>query len=208
MTQQNITGKTMEKLHENPLIVHELKRILKEHYPFLEYDDHMSKKLSEDFLERVRSDELYVRVKPKMEWTERDRRVIEDVCDKLSQAINVPLMSEVCPPARCYKSGYESSRQNLDTEWTVFRLYKAMINQDPGIHGGDPVFMGTRVPIKSLIDHLKAGESLDDFLDGFTSVSREQTIAFLEFALETVFETINTIKSDDNSTCVFYLTKT
>jgi uncharacterized protein (DUF433 family) len=42
--------------------------------------------------------------------------------------------------------------------------------------------MGTRVPIPSLIHHLKAGESLDDFLDGFTSVSREQAIAFLEFA--------------------------
>lgn len=198
----------MEKLHENPFVVHELERILKEDYPFLVYDDHMSKKLSQDFLERVRSDELYVRVKPKMERTERNGNVIEDVCDKLSQAINVPLMSEVCPPARCYKSGYESSRQNLGSEWTVFRLYKAMINQDPNIHGGEPVFIGTRVPIKSLIDHLKAGESLDDFLDGFTSVSEEQAIAFLEFALETVFETLNTIKSEDTHTCVFYLTKT
>ena len=198
----------MEKLHENPFIVHELERILKEDYPFLEYSDQVSEKLSEDFLERVRNDELYVRVKPKMERTERNGRVIEDISEKLSQAINVPLMSEVCPPARCYKSGYQSSRQNLDTEWTAFRLYKAMINQDPEIHGGEPVFMGTRVPIKSLIDHLKAGDSLDDFLEGFTSVSREQAIAFLEFALETVFETLNTIKSEDNSTCVFYLTKT
>ncbi len=198
----------MEKLHENPLIVSELERILKEDYPFLEYSDQVSKKLSEDFLERVRNDELYVQVKSKMEQTERDGRVIEDISDKLSQAINVPLMSEVCPPARCYKSGYQSSRQNLDTEWTAFRLYKAMINQDPDIHGGEPVFMGTRVPIKSLIDHLKAGDSLDDFLDGFPSVSREQAIAFLEFALETVFETVNTIKSEDNTTCVFNLTKT
>lgn len=198
----------MEKLHENPLIVSELERILKEDYPFLEYSDQVSKKMSEDFLERVRNDELYVQVKSKMEQTERDGRVIEDISDKLSQAINVPLMSEVCPPARCYKSGYQSSRQNLDTEWTAFRLYKAMINQDPEIHGGEPVFMGTRVPIKSLIDHLKAGDSLDDFLDGFPSVSREQAIAFLEFALETVFETLNTIKSEDNHSCVFYLTKT
>ena len=39
----------MEKLHENPLIVHELERILKEHYPFLEYDDHMSKKIVRRF---------------------------------------------------------------------------------------------------------------------------------------------------------------
>ena len=58
-----------------------------------------------------------------------------------------------------------------------------VINQDPEIHGGTPVFMGTRVPVKALIDHLKAGESLEYFLEGFPSVSREQAIAFLEFAL-------------------------
>ena len=58
-----------------------------------------------------------------------------------------------------------------------------VINQDPEIHGGIPVFSGTRVPVKALIDHLKAGESLDYFLEGFPSVSREQAIAFLELAL-------------------------
>ena len=58
-----------------------------------------------------------------------------------------------------------------------------VIHQDPEIHGGTPVFTGTRVPVKALIDHLKAGESLDYFLQGFPSVSREQAIAFLEFAL-------------------------
>ena len=58
-----------------------------------------------------------------------------------------------------------------------------VINQDPEIHGGTPVFAGTRVPIKALIDHLKARESLDYFLEGFPSVSREQAIAFLELAL-------------------------
>ena len=60
---------------------------------------------------------------------------------------------------------------------------KQIINQDPDIHGEKPVFAGTRVPIQSLIDHLKAGDSLDDFLEGFPSVSREQAITFLEFAL-------------------------
>lgn len=58
-----------------------------------------------------------------------------------------------------------------------------VINQDPEIHGGVPVFTGTRVPIPALIDHLIAGDSLDYFLEGFPSVSREQAIAFLEFAL-------------------------
>ena len=58
-----------------------------------------------------------------------------------------------------------------------------VINQDPEIHGGTPVFTGTRVPVKALIDHLKSGESLDYFLQGFPSVSREQATAFLELAL-------------------------
>ena len=64
-----------------------------------------------------------------------------------------------------------------------------VITQDPDIHGGLPVFTGTRVPIKSLIDHLKAGESLDYFLEGFPSVSREQAIAFLDIALTTTVST-------------------
>ena len=58
-----------------------------------------------------------------------------------------------------------------------------VINQDPEIHGGAPVFKGTRVPVEALIDHLKAGESLEYFLEGFPSVTREQAIAFLELAL-------------------------
>ena len=59
---------------------------------------------------------------------------------------------------------------------------KQVINRDPEILGGTPVFLGTRVPVQSLIDHLKAGDSLDEFLDGFPSVKREQAIAFLEIA--------------------------
>jgi uncharacterized protein (DUF433 family) len=50
--------------------------------------------------------------------------------------------------------------------------------------GGEPVFAGTRVPVESLIAHLKAGETLDDFLEGFPSVTREQAEAFLEIALQ------------------------
>ncbi len=48
--------------------------------------------------------------------------------------------------------------------------------------GGTPVFSGTRVPIQTLIDYLKAGDSIDDFLDGFPTVSREQVVEFLEEA--------------------------
>ncbi len=55
-----------------------------------------------------------------------------------------------------------------------------VVVQDPEILGGDPVFIGTRVPVKSLFDHLEAGDSIEDFLDGFPSVKREQVIALLE----------------------------
>jgi uncharacterized protein (DUF433 family) len=48
--------------------------------------------------------------------------------------------------------------------------------------GGTPVFTGTRVPIQTLLDYLKAGESIDDFLDGFPTVSKDQVIALLEEA--------------------------
>ena len=50
---------------------------------------------------------------------------------------------------------------------------------DPKILGGEPVFIGTRVPIQSLFDHLEAGESIDEFLEGFPSVKRQQVIALL-----------------------------
>jgi uncharacterized protein (DUF433 family) len=47
---------------------------------------------------------------------------------------------------------------------------------------GAPVFTGTRVPIQTLLDYLEGGESVDDFLEGFPSVTREQVVAFLEEA--------------------------
>ncbi|HLO89336.1 MAG TPA: DUF433 domain-containing protein [Nostocaceae cyanobacterium] len=58
----------------------------------------------------------------------------------------------------------------------------SVISVSPEIMGGTPVFAGTRVPIQTLLDYLKAGESIDDFLDGFPSVSREQVITLLEEA--------------------------
>lgn len=59
-----------------------------------------------------------------------------------------------------------------------------IVHCDPEILGGVPVFVGTRVPVKSLYDHLEAGDSLDEFLDSFPSVSREQAVAALELARE------------------------
>jgi uncharacterized protein (DUF433 family) len=57
-----------------------------------------------------------------------------------------------------------------------------VVHSDPDILGGTQVFMGTRVPIKTLLDYLEAGDSLDEFLDHFPSVKREQAIAILELA--------------------------
>jgi uncharacterized protein (DUF433 family) len=58
----------------------------------------------------------------------------------------------------------------------------AIISRSPDIMGGTAVFAGTRVPVQTLLDYLEAGESIDDFLEGFPSVSRVQVIAFLEQA--------------------------
>ncbi len=54
-----------------------------------------------------------------------------------------------------------------------------LINIDPEIMGGTPVFMGTRVPVKTLWDYLEGGEAMDEFLEDFPSVSREHAVAVL-----------------------------
>ncbi len=67
-----------------------------------------------------------------------------------------------------------------------------LIHSDPDILGGTPVFVGTRVPVKTLMDYLEAGDSLDEFLDHFPSVSREQAVAVLELAKEMLMTYANT----------------
>ena len=59
-----------------------------------------------------------------------------------------------------------------------------VVHSDPEILGGTPVFVGTRVPVKNMFDYLEAGDSLDDFLRSFPSVTREQAVAALERARE------------------------
>jgi uncharacterized protein (DUF433 family) len=63
---------------------------------------------------------------------------------------------------------------------TVMRV----IHSDPDTLGGTPVFVGTRVPVKTLLDYLEAGDSLNEFLDHFPSVQHVQAIAVLELAKE------------------------
>jgi uncharacterized protein (DUF433 family) len=61
-------------------------------------------------------------------------------------------------------------------------MKQPIISCDPEIMGGTPVFFGTRVPVQTLLDYLEAGESINDFLEGFPSVTKEQVVAFLEEA--------------------------
>jgi uncharacterized protein (DUF433 family) len=58
----------------------------------------------------------------------------------------------------------------------------SVVHSDPEIHSGAPVFVGTRVPVQTFLEYLEGGYDLDEFLDHFPSVRREQAIAFLEQA--------------------------
>jgi uncharacterized protein (DUF433 family) len=59
-----------------------------------------------------------------------------------------------------------------------------VVHSDPEILGGTPVFIGTRVPVKALLDYLEGGHRLDDFLDDFPTVTREQAVAALEEGIQ------------------------
>ena len=59
---------------------------------------------------------------------------------------------------------------------------KQIVHTDPDILGGTPVFVGTRVPVDALIDFLEGGDTIEDFLNNYPGVSREQAVAFLEEA--------------------------
>jgi uncharacterized protein (DUF433 family) len=70
------------------------------------------------------------------------------------------------------------------------RRLKGIVHCDPEIMGGTPVFVGTRVPLQNLIDSLKGGESIEDFLDGFPTVKREQVIAVIEAGKLTILKSV------------------
>jgi len=70
--------------------------------------------------------------------------------------------------------------------WTFKGVSQSVVKIDPEIMSGAPCFTGTRVPIQNLIDYLEGGDSIDEFLEDFPSVSRQQVISFLEEAKESV----------------------
>jgi uncharacterized protein (DUF433 family) len=70
-------------------------------------------------------------------------------------------------------------------------MKQPIVSRNPRVMGGTPVFHGTRVPVQTLLDHLEAGDTIDDFLEGFPSVTREQAVAFLEAAKDRLLETVS-----------------
>lgn len=73
----------------------------------------------------------------------------------------------------------------------------AVVHSDPEILGGVPVFVGTRVPFRNLIDYLEGGYTLEEFLDAFPSVKREQAIAALEAAHDAVSDRAHSYRISD-----------
>ncbi|HYU32151.1 MAG TPA: DUF433 domain-containing protein [Thermoanaerobaculia bacterium] len=61
---------------------------------------------------------------------------------------------------------------------------RPVISCSPDVMGGTPVFAGTRVPVQTVLEYLEAGETIDDFLEGFPTVTRDQVIGLLEEAKE------------------------
>lgn len=65
-----------------------------------------------------------------------------------------------------------------------------IVSRDPGVHSGDLVFAGTRVPVTNLIEHLKTGGTIEDFLEGYPTVERWQVERFLDLAVDKVTQTV------------------
>ena len=70
------------------------------------------------------------------------------------------------------------------------RSLSGLVHSDPAIMGGTPVFAGTRVPVQNLIDYLEGSESVDDFLEAFPSVKREQALAVIEIGKQKLLKTV------------------
>jgi uncharacterized protein (DUF433 family) len=70
-------------------------------------------------------------------------------------------------------------------------MRQSVVSRNVEVLGGTACFSGTRVPVQTLLDYLEAGDSIDEFLEGFPSVSRSQVIAFLEDAKNSLLESVS-----------------
>ena len=110
-------------------------------------------------------------------YTANENRLEYSVLGKAEQAAR-PRSAELAA------TELERSATPPDLVYYYLMNKENVIHSDPEILGGVPVFIGTRVPLRNLIDFLEAGDSIDDFLDSFPSVSRQQAVAALELACE------------------------
>ena len=85
--------------------------------------------------------------------------------------------------------GKKSIFENIDL--TLIIMEGQVINIDPEILGGTPVFFGTRVPIKNLFDYLETGDSIETFLEDFEGVSKKQVVTLLEMSLKLIETSTN-----------------
>jgi uncharacterized protein (DUF433 family) len=70
-------------------------------------------------------------------------------------------------------------------------MTEPVVSRDPQVMGGTPVFPGTRVPVQTFLEYIEAGETIDDFLAGFPTVSRQQVVSFLEEARNRLVESVS-----------------
>src|SRR5436853_7330535 len=109
-------------------------------------------------------------------WSANKRNIVI-----VSYASNhVVRFHSVYPRTRRSRQAANSSRRRRILESQMDR--SQIVHTDPEILGGTPVFVGTRVPVQTLLTYLEKGETLEEFLDNFPTVSREQAVAFLEEA--------------------------
>jgi len=69
-------------------------------------------------------------------------------------------------------------------------MKRSVVSCSPDVMGGTPIFIGTRVPVQTLLDYLEAGDWIDEFLVGFPSVTRRQVVEFLQTAKDRLVETV------------------
>lgn len=80
---------------------------------------------------------------------------------------------------------FELARTPL--KWHAKTMKISIVEVDPEKMGGTPVFRGTRVPVQTLIDYIEGGETVDEFMEDFPTVSRKQVVEYLETAKEKMF---------------------
>lgn len=85
------------------------------------------------------------------------------------------------PISAVARTSWTAATWNFCVEAAILQDVKSsVVSSSADVLGGTPVFAGTRVPVEALLDYLEDGDSIDEFLEGFPSVSREQVVAFLE----------------------------